>query len=58
MHMLALYLPDSAFSEIKNMRYMSVAWLTAIGNGIYYGFSIVWLQAVANIYRYQGEDLS
>ena len=43
------YLPIHLF---KNMRYMAVAWLTAIGSGIYYGFSVVWPQAVANIYRY------
>lgn len=49
------YLPIHLF---KNMPYMSVAWLTAIGNGIYYGFSIVWPQAVANIYRYQGDGMS
>lgn len=49
------YLPVHLF---RNMPYMSVAWLTAIGNGIYYGFSIVWPQAVANIYLYQGDGLS
>ena len=37
---------------------MAVAWLTAIGSGIYYGFSVVWPQAVANIYQYQGDGLS
>ena len=49
------YLPIHLF---KNMRYMAVAWLTAIGSGIYYGFSVVWPQAVTNIYRYQGDGLS
>ena len=49
------YLPLPLF---KNMPYMSVALVTSIGSGIYYGFSIVWPQAVADIYRYQGDGLS
>ncbi|OQV04628.1 hypothetical protein CLAIMM_09483 [Cladophialophora immunda] len=34
----------------RNLRYMSVTWLTAIGAAVYYGFGIVWPQAVATIY--------
>lgn len=34
----------------RNLRYMSVTWLTAIGAAVYYGFGIVWPQAVGTIY--------
>lgn len=34
----------------RNLRYMSCAWLTAIGAATYYGFSLIWPAAVAVLY--------
>ncbi|KAF2639896.1 hypothetical protein P280DRAFT_519279 [Massarina eburnea CBS 473.64] len=63
--MLVLFLPPSYIQDaapekpsFRSAQELRLDWLTAIGNGIYYGFSIVWPQAVANIYRYQGDGLS
>ena len=43
--------PFLPLHRFKSLRYMSCALLTAIGAGVYYGFSLTWPQCVAFIYK-------